>query len=147
MLEPLLERRSLLWANVLPALELIDRLEEVEEAILDPEALLQQLATEKGPVAVQPPTVADARILHYLPMDGDPSEEVAMDDVAALLESGQLRGKTLVWVEGMAQWTKLSECGPALCPSLTSILAVKKAAKKLAKKARRRAQERGSAVQ
>ena len=37
VLEPLLERQSLSWKEALPALELIDSLEEVEESLLDPE--------------------------------------------------------------------------------------------------------------
>ena len=51
--EPLLAKILLTWEDVLPALELIDTLEEIQEAIADPEAFLTNLASAAGPVAIR----------------------------------------------------------------------------------------------
>ncbi len=51
-LEPHLAKQHLAWADVLPALEAIDTLEELEAAISEPETFLSQLmATVVGPAA------------------------------------------------------------------------------------------------
>ena len=50
-MEPLLAKQSLTWAAVLPALELIDTLSEVEAAISDPGAFLQRMPRTAEPPA------------------------------------------------------------------------------------------------
>lgn len=52
VLEPMLKAKQLVWADVLPALEMIDTLDELEEACDDPKAFLAKLASESvGPIA------------------------------------------------------------------------------------------------
>jgi ankyrin repeat protein len=46
--------------------------------------------------------------LHYETADG-PSDEISTAQVAGLLADGSLTEETLVWIEGMAEWTPLSE--------------------------------------
>eukprot|EP01052_Picozoa_sp_SAG31_P026168 SAG31_NODE_2352_length_5882_cov_3.464465_2_plen_84_part_00 len=46
--------------------------------------------------------------LHYVRSDASPSDEINMDQAAALLDSGQLNGNSFVWTEGMEEWAKLS---------------------------------------
>ena len=43
----------MVWEDALPALELIDTLEEVQAAIADPEAFLTNLASASAPVAIR----------------------------------------------------------------------------------------------
>ena len=50
-LEPVVEKQGLEWGDVVPALELVDSVEELEAAIADPEAFLQSLAHSMGPAA------------------------------------------------------------------------------------------------
>ena len=49
-LEPKLAKHELEWADVMPALELMDTVEELEAAIDDPEAFCRQLLSAVGPV-------------------------------------------------------------------------------------------------
>ena len=44
-------RHALLWADALPALELVDSLEEIQAAVNDPDAFLQQTVAVAGPAA------------------------------------------------------------------------------------------------
>merc|ERR1719506_3282421 len=50
-LEPHVEKQGLEWDDVVPALELVDSVEELEAALADPEAFLQSLAHSMGPAA------------------------------------------------------------------------------------------------
>eukprot|EP01046_Picozoa_sp_COSAG06_P023440 COSAG06_NODE_1862_length_8199_cov_7.440741_2_plen_2345_part_00 len=50
-LELALAKRHLAWQDIQPALELVDSAEELEAAVLDPEAFLSRLESEVGPVA------------------------------------------------------------------------------------------------
>jgi fructose-specific component phosphotransferase system IIB-like protein len=52
-LEPLLTQHSLTWADMLPALELVKSLEELQAAVANPEAFLAQLVQSAGPAAVR----------------------------------------------------------------------------------------------
>ena len=52
-LEPHIAKQGLAWADVMPALELMDSAQELEAAIDDPEAFLKQLLAAVGPVAKQ----------------------------------------------------------------------------------------------
>ena len=44
-------RHALLWADALPALELVDSLEEIQAAVNDPDAFVQTLMATAGPAA------------------------------------------------------------------------------------------------
>ena len=48
-LEPHIAKQGLAWADVMPALELMDSAQELEAAIDDPEAFCQQLLSAVGP--------------------------------------------------------------------------------------------------
>jgi hypothetical protein len=50
-LEPHLQARGLEWADVVPVLETIDSIEELREAVDDPEALLERVSRASGPAA------------------------------------------------------------------------------------------------
>jgi hypothetical protein len=49
--EPELTKRDLTWEDILPVLELMTSLDELQKAFTDPEGLLAQLAEETGPLA------------------------------------------------------------------------------------------------
>ena len=51
LLEPYMRKQSLTWADVEPALELVDTLAELEEASSNPEAFFQKLLKGGGPAA------------------------------------------------------------------------------------------------
>jgi hypothetical protein len=51
LLEPHLQQQSLAWADVQPALELVDSLAELEEASSNPEAFFKKLLKGGGPAA------------------------------------------------------------------------------------------------
>ena len=50
-LEPVLKKQGLVWENALPALELVDTVEEIEAAVDDPEAFLRALLAASSPAA------------------------------------------------------------------------------------------------
>eukprot|EP01046_Picozoa_sp_COSAG06_P078931 COSAG06_NODE_26456_length_614_cov_1.184466_1_plen_178_part_10 len=50
-LEPVLMKQGLTFEDVVPALELVDTIEELEAALSDPEAFLQSLESAAGPAA------------------------------------------------------------------------------------------------
>ena len=50
-IEPELKKQGLAWEDVLPILETIDTVEEIQQAIDDPEAFMRKLATASGPAA------------------------------------------------------------------------------------------------
>ena len=52
-LEPLVVEKGLAWDDVVPALELIDTVEEIEAAASDPAAFLSKLTSTAGPVALK----------------------------------------------------------------------------------------------
>jgi hypothetical protein len=52
-IEPVIKKKGLTWEDVLPALDLIDSVEELEAAISDPDAFLDTLASIGGRVAVR----------------------------------------------------------------------------------------------
>eukprot|EP01052_Picozoa_sp_SAG31_P037094 SAG31_NODE_4731_length_2995_cov_3.155732_3_plen_145_part_01 len=52
-LEPHLLHHDMKWEDALPALELIDTMEEVQAAIADPEAFLAKVMAAAGPVAIK----------------------------------------------------------------------------------------------
>ena len=49
MVEPKLEPMKLMWKDVLPVLALVDTIEELKEAVTDPEGFLERLSTAAGP--------------------------------------------------------------------------------------------------
>ncbi len=48
-MEPSLKKQGLLWEDVLPALELVDSVEELQAAAEDPEGFLKSMAKTLGP--------------------------------------------------------------------------------------------------
>ena len=52
-LQPKTDALGLLWADVLPALRLVDSIDELTAATEDPEAFLEKLMHEVGPAAKQ----------------------------------------------------------------------------------------------
>eukprot|EP01050_Picozoa_sp_SAG11_P022719 SAG11_NODE_4367_length_1931_cov_1.400655_2_plen_339_part_00 len=59
--------------------------------------------------------------LHYVKSDASPSDEIDMEQAAALLGSGQLNGNSFVWTEGMPEWAKLSDCASLFSLSLDAM--------------------------
>ena len=49
--------------------------------------------------------------------DGTPSEEVAVDQIDALIEAGTLSEETMVWSEGWDDWQSLAEAREKLAGS------------------------------
>ena len=52
-LEPVLRSRNLEWGDVLPALEKLDSIDELEAAVSEPEELLSSMVSSSGPVGKQ----------------------------------------------------------------------------------------------
>ena len=52
-IEPVIKAKGLTWEDVLPALDLVDSVEELEAEIADPDAFLDKLAAIAGPVAIR----------------------------------------------------------------------------------------------
>ena len=52
-LEPLAKKRGLTWEDLLPVLELVDSVEELQAAVNDPEAFLLRVADEGGRIALR----------------------------------------------------------------------------------------------
>ena len=48
--------------------------------------------------------------LQYVTAAGEPSQPLDLRTAAALLAAGTLQDATLVWTDGMAQWTALGQC-------------------------------------
>merc|ERR1719409_1501404 len=52
-MEPILTKQGLTWEDVLPALELVDSVEELMAAAEDPMGLLEQMAKSLGPAGAK----------------------------------------------------------------------------------------------
>eukprot|EP01045_Picozoa_sp_COSAG04_P011113 COSAG04_NODE_707_length_10916_cov_5.167052_2_plen_767_part_00 len=79
-LEPKLIKRNLQWADVLPALELIDTIAELEAAVDDPDAFVASLLSAVGPVG----------------------KRVALAKLRPLLEPKLIKQHSLVWEDALA---------------------------------------------
>ncbi len=56
------------------------------------------------------PSIQKYSTLLYVTASGGSSKPIDMREAAALLTAGTLQDATLVWTEGMAQWTPLGQC-------------------------------------
>ena len=112
MLEPLIARQHLQWEDILPALQLVDSMEELQAALSDPEGFLQRLMSTMGPAAMAAaiaklrPHIEAKVNAHGLTWDDvlpaieliDSVDEIlaAIDDAEAFLSRLLASAKTLV---------------------------------------------------
>lgn len=67
-----------------------------------PESAFQNLTAQSAPAA---PPVPDGGIQWYYEVSGQAVGPVSETDIRNLLRSGRIPGRTLLWTEGLGQWT------------------------------------------